>query len=722
MLTKVFNSLPLFWQQLLVYCLISLLPIILLLPWLYHHNQQQLIQLKSEQLLLIAQEKFYQMQIHLQAQKEFVQQLANTPTIVEILHQSDIELYDLEALHQTSTSFLQQHQHKNLFIISPKGKLLFAAEHHMALGEHLTDDDWQTSALATLYRQIQPKPMVLGYHWDEVEGKLIGLISAPIVYDSELIGYLVIQMNKTWLNQFVEQRQGLGETGEINLGYQRPDGSAAPLFPTRYSEHNSTQREALAGEPIPLEKAIDGEVGWGESYDYRGEPIIVAWLYEPETNLGVVVKQDKKELFSTLNTQKGTFAISLILIMLIVILLTHRASRKQAKIIQQLVDQAQRLGSTQEHNLEQTPEQMAPELKKLSEALASADLQIKAQLTLLSTQAQLLEQQSESLKNANLNLEARIARKTAQLKDYINIVDEHVIISRANMDGQITYVSSAFCRISGYTSSELIGQNHSIVTHPNNPQGLLNEIWQAINNGQTWRGEIQNRSKDGASYWVNASISPTYDTETGNITGYMAIRENITDRKRAETLSITDEMTQLYNRRHFNEQFDQLWRLVARSHELLTLIMIDVDHFKNYNDDLGHHQGDCALIAVAQAIKSASRRATDYAFRLGGEEMAVLAIVQNPEEGVLLAEHIQQEINQLCMPHPSNSAAEHVTVSVGLCFFDGRDCQRASDPNLNGLYQLADKALYQAKEAGRNRIIACMEGLSCVSTSGQHSL
>ncbi|HQR81710.1 MAG TPA: sensor domain-containing diguanylate cyclase, partial [Thiotrichales bacterium] len=224
------------------------------------------------------------------------------------------------------------------------------------------------------------------------------------------------------------------------------------------------------------------------------------------------------------------------------------------------------------------------------------------------------------------------------------------------------------------------------------------------------------------SYWVNASISPTYDTETGNITGYMAIRENITDRKRAETLSITDEMTQLYNRRYFNEQFDQLWRLVARSHELLTLIMFDVDHFKNYNDDLGHHQGDCALIAVAQAIKSASRRATDYAFRLGGEEMAVLAIVQNPEEGVLLAEHIQQEINQLCMPHPSNSAAPYVTVSIGLCFFDGRDCQRASDPNLNGLYQLADKALYQAKEAGRNRIIACLEGLSCVSTSGQHRL
>lgn len=145
------------------------------------------------------------------------------------------------------------------------------------------------------------------------------------------------------------------------------------------------------------------------------------------------------------------------------------------------------------------------------------------------------------------------------------------------------------------------------------------------------------------------------------------------------------------------------------------LIMIDVDHFKNYNDLLGHHQGDRALIAVAQAIKLASRRATDYAFRIGGEEMAVLAIIKHPDDGLLLAEQIQQQINELAMPHPKNSAAEHVTVSIGLCFFDGRDCERAAERNLDGLYQLADKALYQAKEAGRNRIVCCLEGLTYVS-------
>lgn len=722
MLAKFVNSLPLFWQQLLVYCLISLLPIILLLPWLYQHNQQQLVQLKSEQLLLIAQEKFYQMNLYLQAQKSFVQQLANTPNVIEILHQSDIELYDQQALIQTTNNFLQQHQHENLFIISPAGKLLFAAHHHMALGEYLTTEDWKESALSALYQEIQPKPMVLGYRWDEIEGQLIGLISAPIIYEGETIGYLAIQLNKTWLNQFVEQRQGLGETGEINIGYQRADGSARPLTPTRYNDFNSKQREALAGEPIPLEKAISGQIGWGESFDYRGEPVIAAWLYEPETHLGVVVKQDKKELFHVIQTQKLSFLVILTLLIFVIILLTHRESRKQARIIQQLVRQAERLGTTDATTPIPQSIGMAPELQQLSSALDLADRQIKEQLTLLARQAQLLESQSERLKDANSDLELKINQKTAELNEYIKIVDDHVIISRTDLEGKITYASNAFCRVSGYQLAELVGQNHRIIKHPNNPPALFEELWNTITSGQTWHGEIQNMRKDGSIYWVNTNISPTYDTETGKITGYMAVREDITDRKRAESLSITDEMTQLYNRRYFNEQFDQLWRVAARSGELLMLIMIDVDHFKNYNDLLGHHQGDLALIAVAKAIKSASRRATDYTFRLGGEEMAVLAIVKHPEDGVLLAEQIQQHINELAMPHPKNSAAEHVTVSIGLCYFDGRDCQRASDPNLNGLYQLADKALYQAKEAGRNRIIACLEGLSCVSTSGQHSL
>jgi diguanylate cyclase (GGDEF)-like protein/PAS domain S-box-containing protein len=718
MISKAFNTLPLFWHQLLVYCLIALLPVMLLLPWLYHQSHQQLIQSKSEQLLLIAQEKFYQMQIHLQAQKEFVQQLANTPAIVEILLQSDIELFDQQTLRQTSNSFLQQHQHLNLFIINTNGKLLFAAQPHMALGENLASEEWKTSVLGDLYSQIIPKPMVFGYRWDNVEGKLTALVSAPIYYNNAIIGYLIIQLNKTWLNQFIVQRQGLGETGEINLGYQRPDGSAAPLFPTRFSEHNSAQRKALAGELIPLEKAIDGQVGWGESFDYRGEPIIAAWLYEPETNLGVVVKQDKKELFSALNTQKTTFIISFILLMLTVIGLTHRETRKQAKIIQQLADQAQRLGSTQGNNFNQTPEHMAPELKKLSEALSCADSQIKAQLSLLASQSQLLEHQAESLKNANIDLEAKIARKTAELNEYIKIVEDYVIISRTDLDGKITYASHAFCHVSGYNLSELIGLNHSIIKHPSSPDELFAELWQTIRAGNNWHGEIHNKRKDGSSFWLNTNISPTYDVDTGNMTGFLAIREDITDRKMAEHLSITDEMTQLYNRRHFNDKFDELRMLVASNKLLITLIMIDVDHFKNYNDSLGHHQGDTALVAVAGAIKSASRHATDYTFRLGGEEMGVLAIIQHTEEGLRLANRIQQEVNLLALPHPKSSVSQYVTISIGICFFDGKNAQIDSDYDLEKLYQLADKALYQAKNTGRNRIVCCKE-LDFIDTKAQ---
>lgn len=174
--------------------------------------------------------------------------------------------------------------------------------------------------------------------------------------------------------------------------------------------------------------------------------------------------------------------------------------------------------------------------------------------------------------------------------------------------------------------------------------------------------------------------------------------------KDLEQLSLTDPMTGLYNRRHFSQEAPKLWRLVARQKQVLSFMLLDIDKFKEYNDTLGHEAGDSALIAVAHALKENCRRAGDVAFRMGGEEMAILMLVASEDEAVSLGERVLHAIEALNIPHPSSPVSSCLTVSAGLALFDGRGCQVASEEQVDALYRAADKALYEAKHAGRNRL------------------
>ena len=162
--------------------------------------------------------------------------------------------------------------------------------------------------------------------------------------------------------------------------------------------------------------------------------------------------------------------------------------------------------------------------------------------------------------------------------------------------------------------------------------------------------------------------------------------------------SNTDGLTGVANRRHFDEL---LAREVARARRLkqpLALIMLDVDHFKKYNDHYGHLAGDHCLIRIASELKGATRRPSDLVARYGGEEFAIIAAHSDPGEALVLAEILRQKIEQLAITH-ATSAAGVVTASFGVAVLvpDER----------NGAVQLiamADKALYQAKANGRNRV------------------
>ena len=167
-----------------------------------------------------------------------------------------------------------------------------------------------------------------------------------------------------------------------------------------------------------------------------------------------------------------------------------------------------------------------------------------------------------------------------------------------------------------------------------------------------------------------------------------------------ERLTNVDGLTGLSNRRYFNEYMSAEWKRAVRSREPLSLLMIDVDHFKLYNDTYGHLGGDDALKKVAEALKDTFRRSTDLAARYGGEEFAVV-LPETPFAGIQrLGEKACEAVAALGLPHRASSVGKCVTISVG-----GATAVPLLGEAFSPLIDAADKALYEAKKAGRNRAI-----------------
>ncbi|MEN6325434.1 MAG: diguanylate cyclase [Syntrophomonas sp.] len=167
-----------------------------------------------------------------------------------------------------------------------------------------------------------------------------------------------------------------------------------------------------------------------------------------------------------------------------------------------------------------------------------------------------------------------------------------------------------------------------------------------------------------------------------------------------EELARRDELTQIWNRRAFNEQIAQLHNYSLRYQRPYSIIIIDLDHFKKYNDLYGHQKGDYVLKTVAESIEKTCRL-TDFVARYGGEEIMVLLPETGEEEAVKIAERIIKSVRELNIKHELNDDLDVITVSVGLATY----LPGSSNPEgWEKLLKRADEALYRAKETGRNRL------------------
>ncbi len=298
------------------------------------------------------------------------------------------------------------------------------------------------------------------------------------------------------------------------------------------------------------------------------------------------------------------------------------------------------------------------------------------------------------------SLNTSLQKSIEELEHYAQIMDENVISSSTDLDGNITTVSKAFEQISKYTKDELVGKNHNVTKSGDMPKETYEEMWSTIKSDKTWRGEIKNKAKDGTVYWSDVTIVPDFDDD-GKKVGYTAIRHNITSQKQLEKIAILDELTNLFNRRHFNKIFEDEINRAKRSNNNFLFMMLDVDHFKSYNDTYGHQDGDTVLVEIGKVLNSFTKRSGDYAFRLGGEEFGVISQDKTKDEALQLAENIRKKVESLQIEHKQNDNKDHVTISIGL-FFRTLEI----DDTTKEIYKECDDLLYKAKEGGRDTVVS----------------
>ena len=341
---------------------------------------------------------------------------------------------------------------------------------------------------------------------------------------------------------------------------------------------------------------------------------------------------------------------------------------------------------------------------------------------------------------------ARALRRALRISENNQLaLDEHAIVSIADIRGNITFVNDKFCAISGYSREELIGRHHRLVESNVHTGEFYRDMWLTISKGEVWSGEIKNRSKAGNAYWVAATIVPFRDSN-GKIDQYVTLRTDITVAKEAEQVAkahadqihkanreleafareaesmnadlqeankelaramaeireaaSTDKLTGLANRRVFLNRLDSA--IVSSSGEegdtnRFAVLFFDFDRFKVVNDSLGHDIGDALLRDIADIFGKYIRDG-DTVARFGGDEFVVLLTnLSEWSDAKWIAEEL---LSAFALPHYLSNHQIVTTASVGLVTNEHRyKCS-------GDMIRDADAAMYEAKDNGKEQVVA----------------
>lgn len=286
----------------------------------------------------------------------------------------------------------------------------------------------------------------------------------------------------------------------------------------------------------------------------------------------------------------------------------------------------------------------------------------------------------------------------------INTMKDMVVWIAA--DGSIVFANASAQAHFGRGDPDLINKKIYEIDHDFTEE-LWRAHWREILERKAFRFETAHRLSQTETVPIEVSVNLI---EHGGTQYNCAVFHDITERKRLqekllraneklEQLALTDPLTSLGNRREFERRFADEWAAHRRTQGQLSLMLIDVDYFKAFNDTYGHPEGDICLQRVATVLRQVVRRETDIVTRIGGEEFACVLPGTNSVGALILANAVREGVEALAIPHAGSQVASVLTVSVGVV-----TSNLCNECNLRLLVKAADRCLYEAKMAGRNRV------------------
>ena len=329
--------------------------------------------------------------------------------------------------------------------------------------------------------------------------------------------------------------------------------------------------------------------------------------------------------------------------------------------------------------------------------------ELKAKIERIERENNLLVQLRENEKRYKELYE--LSKKTEQR--YLTLLDSSVdAIVSYDLQGNAQYINPSFVKIFGFTLDDVKGKRIPFL--PDSEKEKTMEIIKGLlGTGTPVMGyETKRYNKDGKTLDISISAS-RYNDHIGAPAGLVVILRNITVRKKAERalaesekkyrkLSITDGLTKLYNSRHFYNELKKEINRTHRHHNPLSLLLLDIDDFKAFNDRYGHLEGDKVLSQMGKVIKRNIRQ-IDSGYRYGGEEFAVLLPETDSETAFTVAERIRQTFGRSAFT-PGNGEDVYSKISIG-------GGQHLSTEDLKSLIRRADTALYQAKDQGKDQTV-----------------
>ncbi len=316
-------------------------------------------------------------------------------------------------------------------------------------------------------------------------------------------------------------------------------------------------------------------------------------------------------------------------------------------------------------------------------------------------------------------LAKEISESEEKYRELVNNIK--IGIFRATPKGKILEANPAVVEMFGYANAaKFLNVNKTDLY--NDPDDYNEFISELEEKSVVKTEDFTLKREDGEQFWASITSSAIKD-KSGKILYYDTVIEDITKRKKLEQevqrLSVTDELTGLYNRRYFNQNLPIEIRTAERWRSALSLIMIDIDDFKQYNDMYLHLGGDEVLKETAKVISHVIRKEMDWAARFGGDEFVIILPGINSAEAAIVAERLRKYIRAI--KFKPKSVIVHKTISLGVahCYYSETRASRTSTRNYPTNYEkvatdltiLADSALFSSKNSGRNKVTVSKKAL-----------